>query len=224
MRKIILFLVFSFPLPFSPLWGVRGAAQTPIVSDPVLTAAVIAQSSQQQSQMSDIETVKKDIAAAQAAASAAMLAIEAIQTKSLAGLTNLSPVVKNLYQLQDCVDAVNDCVKYESLMMDAAAKDPIALAWAAQTQADLETKALNTYAQISDMLMHESGDNLMNSGQRTILLNKILDDLNSLRSLAIQSYNKVECVVQAGLIKSALPSFVNNDAAIIKEISSNFKF
>ena len=138
----------------------------------------------------------------------------------------VSAVLKNAYQIKECLQALNDILSYESDMLSEAQQNPLALAFALKIQNEMASKATAYYANISAVVLKaNTKDLLMDAGERSTLLYKIQLDLNTLRAMAAYSYYKVHLAVMQGIINSFNPfkGYVDIDGKIVKDLLANWK-
>jgi hypothetical protein len=138
----------------------------------------------------------------------------------------VSSVLKNAYQVKECLQALNDVLSYESDMLSEAQQNPLALAFALKIQNEMANKATAYYTNISAFVLKaNTKDLLMDAGERSTLLYKIQLDLNTLRALAAYSYYKVHLAVMQGIINSFNPfkGYVDIDGKIVKDLLANWK-
>lgn len=202
------------------------SAQTPIVVDPALTAAVIAGNTAEKNRMNSIEQLKEKINTTQAATTVVLKQIDNVQSKILKGLSEVNGAVSNLYQIKYCYNALQNVVKYEGMMIAEAKKNPVALAWAYKNQKYMYERALLAYSNIAGFVLKAGNDALMDSGQRTQLIYNILSELQVIEAYAIGSYFNVKRVVQAGVWQSLNPfkDYINMDKKAVREILQRVQF
>lgn len=142
------------------------------------------------------------------------------------GLLYVSSTVNNAYQVYDAARIVANIYDLEKRMMEEAKKEPLALIFAVKYQKEMVLHGIQYYNQIHQLIL-KTGDErlLMNAGERTLLLNQVLESLRVIEAYAVSSYYKVRYAVMNGFLKTLNPfgSFVNRDAAIVKDILGRWK-
>jgi hypothetical protein len=210
---------------FSPLWGAGGLCAPTLTVDPVLTAAVGVSQDMENSSMNDMKNKQNAIQIAQTATIAAVAEVNAIQNKIYTGLMQVNDVIKNAYQIKEAATIVSDIYEYESDMLNEAAQNPLALAFAYKSQSELVQSAITESADIAGIITKASSSMLMDAGERDILLYKILLDLNKIKALAAYSYYQVKLAVMEGILRAMNPcqGYVNLDGNIVKSILATWK-
>lgn len=194
--------------------------------DPFLEGAIITANATENANYNKIKDNQTAIQRAQEATIIVVDQVNQIQNKIYKGLMQVSSVLKNAYQVKECLQALNDILSYESDMLSEAQKNPLALAFALKIQNEMAGKAIAYYANISAFVLKaNTKDLLMDAGERSTLLYKIQLDLNTLRAMAAYSYYKVHLAVMQGIINSFNPfkGYVDIDGKIVKDLLANWK-
>ena len=194
--------------------------------DPFLEGAIITANATENANYNNIKDNQTAIQRAQEATIVVVDQVNQIQNKIYKGLMQVSSVLKNAYQIKECLQALNDILSYESDMLSEAQQNPLALAFALKIQNEMANKATAYYANISAFLLKaNTKDLLMDAGERGTLLYKIQLDLNTLRAMAAYSYYKVHLAVMQGIINSFNPfkGYVDIDGKIVKDLLANWK-
>lgn len=194
--------------------------------DPFLEGAIIAANATENAKYNNIKDNQTAIQKAQEATILLVNQVNQIQNKIYKGLMQVSSVLKNAYQIKECLQALNDILSYESDMLSEAKQNPLALAFALKIQNEMANKASVYYANISTVVLKaNTKDLLMDAGERSTLLYKIQLDLNTLRAMAAYSYYKVHLAVMQGIINSFNPfkGYVDIDRKIVKDLLANWK-
>lgn len=194
--------------------------------DPFLEGAIITANASENANYNNIKNNQTAIQRAQEATIVVVDQVNQIQNKIYKGLMQVSSVLKNAYQIKECLQALNDILSYESDMLSEAQQNPLALAFALKIQNEMADKAVAYYANISAVVLKaNTKDLLMDAGERGTLLYKIQLDLNTLRAMAAYSYYKVHLAVMQGIINSFNPfkGYVDIDGKIVKDLLVNWK-
>lgn len=198
-----------------------------LTTDPTLTAALMANGTLENSSMSDIKNKQTAIESLQTTTASAVSFINNWQQKTYNGLLYVSSTVKSAYQIYECYKILQSIISNESKMMSSAQKNPVALAFALKFQTEMVTRATNSYAQIAELIIKENDSKLlMDAGERVRLLNQIMTDLQVIEALSASSYFRVKWAVSQGIINTLNPfrGMINQDANIVKDIMSSWKF
>jgi len=194
--------------------------------DPFLEGAIIAANATENASYNNIKDNQTAIQRAQEATIVVVDQVNQIQNKIYKGLMQVSSVLKNAYQVKECLQALNDILSYESDMLSEAKQNPLALAFALKIQNEMADKAVAYYGNISAFVLKaNTKDLLMDAGERSTLLYKIQLDLNTLRAMAAYSYYKVHLAVMQGIVNSFNPfkGYVDVDGKIVKDLLANWK-
>lgn len=194
--------------------------------DPFLAGAIIVSNATENSNYNNIKDNQTAIQRAQEATIVVVDQVNQIQNKIYNGLMQVSSVLKNAYQIKECLQALNDILSYEGDMLAEAQKNPLALAFALKIQNEMVSKAVSYYSDIETVILKaNTKELLMTAGERETLLYQVQLDLNTLRALAAYSYYKVHLAVMQGIINSFNPfkGYVDIDGKIVKDLLSNWK-
>lgn len=197
-----------------------------VVIDPVLAAITGASAIVENNSYDKIKDKQRAIEALQTATVATTEFINNWQKKIYNGLLYVSSTVNNAWQIYEAGKLVAEIYDLEKRMLEEARKQPLALIFALKYQREMVIKAIEYYNQIQQLIL-KTGDEklLMNAGERTLLLNQVLESLRVIQAYAVSSYYKVRYAVMNGIIKTLNPfgSFVNRDAQIVKDVLSRWK-
>jgi hypothetical protein len=194
--------------------------------DPFLEGAIITANATENSNYNKIKDNQTAIQRAQEATILVVDQVNQIQNKIYNGLMQVSSILKNAYQIKECLQALNDILSYEGDMLAESKQNPLALAFALKIQNEMAGKAVAYYTDIQAVILKaNSKDLLMDAGERETLLYKVQLDLNTLRALAAYSYYKVHLAVMQGIINSFNPfkGYVDIDGKIVKDLLANWK-
>ncbi len=172
---------------------------------------------------SNIKNNQTAIQRAQEATIVVVDQVNQIQNKIYKGLMQVSSVLKNAFQVKECLQALKDILSYESDMLAEGKQNPLALAFAVKIKSEMVDKAVAYYADISAVVLKaNTKDLLMDAGERETLLYKIQLDLNTLRGMAAYAYYKVHLAVMQGIINSFNPfkGYVDVDGKIVTDLIS----
>jgi len=218
--------ILALMLVFNGIQSGTNLSAQVVTIDPVLTAGIAVANGIETSNLNDMKGNQNAIIAAQAATTLLVAKINQLQEKTLDGLTYVSTVVKNAYQLVRAYKIIQNIYRYQSKMLNECIKDPLATILAFRVEKEMVEKAISSYTQIATLILKEGTDNLMDSGDRTKLLFTIITDLEVIEGFSFQAYYTVHLAVMNGVFNSLNPfnQFVNNDRRIIKEILNTWKF
>jgi len=219
MKKLLLLYIF---LSFIS----RNVQAQKLVIDPVMAGITTANAIIENNSYDKIKDNQNAIEKLQAATVVTTEYINKWQKKLYDGLLYVSSTVNNAYQVYDAARILGNIYDLERRMMQEARKEPLALIFAVKYQREMILHAIQYYNQIHELILKVGDEKLlMNAGERTLLLNQVLESLRVIESYAVSSYYKVRYAVMNGILKTLNPfgSFVNRDAQIVKDILGRWK-
>lgn len=219
MKKLLLLYIF---LSFIS----RNVQAQKLVIDPVMAGITTANAIIENNSYDKIKDNQNAIEKLQAATVVTTEYINKWQKKLYDGLLYVSSTVNNAYQVYDAARILGNIYDLERKMMQEARKEPLALIFAVKYQREMILHAIQYYNQIQELILKVGDEKLlMNAGERTLLLNQVLESLRVIESYAVSSYYKVRYAVMNGILKTLNPfgSFVNRDAQIVKDILVRWK-
>ncbi len=198
-----------------------------IVSDPALTGITIANGLIEQQANREIRERQSTIQTLQASTVAVVGFINEWHRKMYEGLIQVSGAVSDAYQVRECAIVLGEIYELEREMVEAARPNPLALGFAIRFQQEMVIKAIQYYREIHQLILKEDDARLlMDAGERSALLNRVLTDLRAIKALAATSLYKVRWAVRNGIINTLNPfsAFVNRDARIVQDILRKWTF
>jgi hypothetical protein len=221
MRKTV-FLSASIML----LHSLDSPAQM-LVTDPALSAITLGNGIVQQQAHENIAQKQRAIETLQATTVSVVSFINDWHQKMYEGLVQISAVVSDAYQVKESLEVLYEIFELEREMIREASSNPLALAFAVKFQQEMVVKAIQYQQEIHAFILN-SHDNriLMDAGERTALLNKVLTDLRVIKALAATSCYRVRWAVKNGIINTLNPfsAFVNRDARIVQDILKKWNY
>lgn len=208
------------------LASISGSAQS-IVSDPALTGITIANGILEHQTNQQIRDRQTAIQTLQASTVAVVGFMNEWHQKMYNGLIQVSSAVSDAYQVRECALVLGEIYELEREMIEAARPNPLALGFAMKFQQEMLIKAIQYYREINQLILKEDDARLlMDAGERSALLNRVLTDLRSIKALAATSLYRVRWAVRNGIINTLNPfsSFVNRDARIVQDILKSWRF
>lgn len=197
-----------------------------VVIDPVMAGITTANAIIENNSYDNIKDKQRAIERLQLATVATTEFINSWQKKIYNGLLYVSATVNNAFQVWEAAKVLANIYELERKIIEEAKEEPLALAFAVKYQKEMVVKAIEYYAQIQQFIL-KTGDEklLMDAGERTLLLNQILESLRVIEGYAVSSYYKVRYARMNGIIKTLNPfgNFVNRDAQIVRDILSRWK-
>lgn len=202
------------------------SAQTPVVIDPVLDAATIAENIIENNNYNKIKEKQNSIEALQVTTVATTALINDWQKKIYTGLTTIKDNVQNAFQILEAYKMLKKIYDNEEKMITEGWSNPLTYSLVVTAQEEMVQKAVTYYGSIATLIMKADSKLIMSAGERIMLLNKVLDDLRVLDAIAYSCYLKVHWAVVNGLFQTLNPfgNIVNKDAGIVKDILHSYKF
>ncbi|SJN22429.1 hypothetical protein FM107_03315 [Sphingobacterium sp. JB170] len=206
------------------LFGIHLHAQ--IYIDPAVAAATGAHAAVINGQLNTTNDKLTLIQRGQLAVTGQLVIVNDLQDKIYKGLSEVSSVVRNLLAVKDIADISTDIVRDVNKAMDIAGSNPILLLFAEQGAREFKTRATNLAAEVASFVTVGGRQNLMDSGERAKLLNRIVTELTILRGVAYGMHRSMYWAKQRGILNSLNPyaGFINMDKRIADDIVRNAKY
>src|SRR5690606_15302331 len=118
------------------------------------------------------------------------------------GLSEVSSVVRNLLAVKDITEISADIVQDVNKAMNIAGSNPVLLLFAESGAREFKTRATNLAVEVGAFVLQGGKNNLMDSGERAKLLNRIVTELTILRGVAYGMYRSMYWAKQRGILNS----------------------
>lgn len=151
--------------------------------------------------------------------------INTTQSAIYQGLSQVSALVNNLIAIKDIgtisIDILNDIYKAEEI----AQSNPVLLLFAEAGAREFETRAVALSLEVTNFVTKGGADNLMDSGERSKLLNHIVQQMMVLRGVAFGIGQAMYWAKMKGIFASLNPwaTWINQDDQIANDIIRNSK-
>ncbi|WP_104382192.1 hypothetical protein [Sphingobacterium sp. HMA12] len=197
-----------------------------IYVDPAVAAATAAHASIMNRQLDNTNNNLTLIQRGQLAVTGQLVIVNDLQDKIYKGLSEVSAVVRNLLAIKDITEISSDIVHDANRAMDIAGSNPILLLFAEQGVREFKTRATALVTEVASFVTKGGKDNLMDSGERAKLLNRIVNEMIILRGIAYGMYRTMYWAKQRGILNSLNPyaGFINTDKRIADDIIRNAKY
>jgi hypothetical protein len=204
------FLLAGFP------WSL--SAQ--IYVDPSTSAAMATQSVLINSQLNSTKEKLTLLQRAQLTVSGQLAIANDLQSRIYRGLTEVSSAMNNLLAVKDIYEITQDIFSDGKKAISIAEKNPALLLFAQQGAEEFHSRALRLSAEVSGFVLHGSKQNLMDSGERTRMLGKIVTELSILRGVIYGIYRAMYWASIRGFWNAVNPyaGFINVDKRIADEV------
>lgn len=135
-------------------------------------------------------------------------------------LTNIDQGLKSSIQVVGIGKLVEEIYKESSLVLQQAASAPWLLLFAEQASKSFKDRSLKLALEVSEFVLKEGADILMDYQKRDYLLNKISLELKVIRALIFSMHRAIYWAKINGIVKSINPyaSFINTDKQKADEI------
>ncbi|MCT1531371.1 hypothetical protein M3B46_10215 [Sphingobacterium daejeonense] len=216
MRTLFLFITL--------LLGTRLHAQ--IYIDPAVAAATGAHAGVINGQLNTTNNNLTLIQRGQLAVTGQLVIFNDLQDKIYKGLSEVSAVVRNLLAIKDIGEISTDIVRDVNKAMDLAGSNPVLLLFAEDGAREFKSRATALAAEVTSFVTRGGRQNLMDSGERAKLLNRIVTEMTILRGVAYGMYRSMYWAKQRGILNSLNPyaGFINLDKRIADDIIRNAKY
>lgn len=217
MRTLFLFIAVL-------LLGTRLHAQ--IYIDPAVAAATGVHAGVINGQLNTTNNNLTLIQRGQLAVTGQLVIVNDLQDKIYKGLSEVSAVVRNLLAIKDISEISTDIVRDVNKARDLAGSNPVLLLFAEEGARDFKSRATALAAEVASFVTRGGGQNLMDSGERAKLLNRIVTEMTILRGVAYGMYRSMYWAKQRGILNSLNPyaGFINLDKRIADDIIRNAKY
>ncbi|WP_207423776.1 hypothetical protein [Desertivirga brevis] len=206
------------------LAGGRSTGQ--IYFDPAVAGATAAHSAIINSQLEKTNSNLTLIQKGQLAVTGQLVIVNDLQDKIYKGLSEVAGVVKSLLAVRDITEITSDIIEDANKTLQIAQGNPVLLLFAEKGAREFKARAGTIAAEASSFVLRGGKDNLMDSGERAKLLNKIRTELIILRGVAYGMHRSMFWAKQRGIFKSLNPyaGFINIDRKIADDIIRNTKY
>ncbi|SEO10108.1 hypothetical protein SAMN05192574_105304 [Mucilaginibacter gossypiicola] len=197
-----------------------------LVVDPATSAAIAVNAGVINGQLNTTNDKLNLIGQGQLAVSSQLVLVNNLQNKIYQGLSQVAAVINNLYTVKDIAQCGTDIVNDVTSAVSMARSNPVLLLFAEQGARDFETRATMLAADVSAFVLKPGAGNLMDSGERGRLLNRVADDMRILRGIAFGMNRAIYWAKMNGIFRSLNPwaEWQNQDTRIANEVLNNAKY
>lgn len=197
-----------------------------IYIDPAVAAATGAHAAVINGQLNTTNDNLTLIQRGQLAVTGQLVIVNDLQDKIYKGLSEVSSAVRNLLAIKDIADIGTDIIRDVGRATDIARSNPALLLFAEQGAREFKNRATALATEVGSFVTRGGRDNLMDSGERAKLLNRIVTELTILRGVAYGMYRSMYWAQQRGILNSLNPyaGFINIDKRIADDIVRNAKY
>lgn len=203
-----------------------GKTHAQIYIDPAVATATAAHASVINSQLNTTNDKLTLIQRGQLAVTGQLIIVNDLQDRINTGLSEVSAVVRNLLSIKDITAISSDILQYANQAKTLAGNNPVLLLFAEQGAREFKTRATNLAVEVTAFVTRGGRDNLMDSGERAKLLNRIVSEMTILRGVVYGMYRSMYWAKQRGIFNSLNPyaGFINIDRRLADDIIRNVKY
>jgi hypothetical protein len=194
--------------------------------DPVTSAAQVAHAAIINSQLNTTKDKLTLVEQGQLAVTGQLGIVNDMQSKIYNGLSQVSSILTNLADVQEISRITIGMTDDINKGLAVAAKNPVLLLFAQEQANYFYTRAAKLALEVSEFALKSGGDNLMDSGERAKLVNKVLTEMLILRSLTYGMYRAMYYAQMRGVLRSLNPfqGYVNIDQQIMDDVLNKRKY
>jgi hypothetical protein len=218
MKSLVFFIILA-------AYSVAKVSGQAIYVDPTTAAAMSVHSGIINNQLNSTNNKLTLIQSGQLAVTSQLTVVNSLQRDIYKGLSEVSSIMTNLLAIKDIVEISGDIVTDVNKAANLAKSDPVLLLFAQQGATEFKTRATALAAEVSAFILKGGQNNLMDSGERAKLLNRIVNELSIVRGVAYGMYRTMYYAKMRGILKSLNPyaGFINIDRQIGDNIIENSK-
>lgn len=214
MNRLIMFLFLVFP----SIW-----LKAQIYTDPAVAAATGAHASVMNRQLDHVNDNLTLIQRGQLAVAGQLQIVNDLQDKIYKGLSEVSAVVRSLLSIKEIAGITVDIIEDVEKAMVLAKGNPALLLFAEAGAREFKNRATNLATEVGTFVLKDGKGNLMDSGERAKLLNRIQTEMTILRGVAYGMHRNMYWAKQRGILNSLNPyaRFINLDKQIADDVIRN---
>lgn len=200
--------------------------QAQIYIDPAVAVATSAHAGVINGQLNSTNDKLTLIQRGQLAVTGQLVVVNDLQDKIYKGLSEVSSVVRNLLAIRDITEISSDILQYANKAITLSGNNPALLLFAEQGANEFKARATNLALEVTAFATRGGWDNLMDSGERAKLLNRIVTEMTILRGVVYGMYRCMYWAKQRGIMNSLNPysGFINIDRRLADDIVRNAKY
>ncbi|MEJ5962905.1 hypothetical protein [Pedobacter immunditicola] len=162
----------------------------------------------------------------QLAVTGQLVIVNDLQQQIYRGLSEVSGAVRSLLAIQDIAEISVDIVTDVNKAVSLAQSNPALLLFAEGGAREFKRRGTALAAEVSSFVLQGGVNNLMDSGERAKLLNRIRTELMILRGVAYGMQRTMFWAKQRGILNSLNPyaGYINIDMQIADDIIRNAKY
>lgn len=197
-----------------------------IYVDPTTATAMAIQSGAINGQLNRTNDNLTLIQRGQLAVTGQLVVVNDLQQQIYKGLSEVSAAVRSLLAIQDIAEISADIVTDVNRAVGLAQSNPALLLFAEGGAREFKRRGTALATEVSSFVLQGGLNNLMGSGERAKLLNRIRTELMILRGVAYGMQRTMFWAKQRGILNSLNPyaGYINIDKRIADDIIRNAKY
>ncbi len=205
--------------------ALSGKSYAQIYIDPAVAAATGVHAGIMNRQLDEVSDKLTLIQRGQLAVTGQLVIINDLQGKIYKGLSEVSGALRLLLSVKEIAEITLDISGNVAKAMKLAKSNPALLLFAETGAREFKTRATALATEVSSLALKGGKQNLMDSGERAKLLNRIHRELTILRGVAYGMHRSMFWAQQRGILNSLNPysGFINIDKRIADEVISRTK-
>ena len=206
--------------------GLSLNALAQIYVDPATAGATAAHAAIINNQLNKTNENLTLIQRGQLAVTGQLTIVNNLQQQIYKGISEVAGAVRSLLGVKDIAEISLDIINDVNKAAIIAQSNPALLLFAEQGAREFKTRATSLTAEVSSFVLAGGKDNLMDSGERAKLLNRIRTELMIIRGVAYGMQRSMFWANQRGILNSLNPyaGYLNIDRRIADDILRNAKY
>ncbi|MBS7565562.1 hypothetical protein KHS38_14205 [Mucilaginibacter sp. Bleaf8] len=206
--------------------GFRQANAQELVVDPTVSGAIALNSGIINGQLNTTNNKLDLIQKGQLAVSGQLVIVNSLQSRIYQGLSQVASALNNLTTIKEIAECGADIITDVESSVTLAKSNPVLLLFAEQGARDFQQRAVTLAADVSAFVLKGGNGNLMDSGERSKLLNHIAGEMRILRGIAYGMNRAMYWAKINGVLHSLNPwaEWQNQDVRIANEVLTNAKY
>jgi hypothetical protein len=143
-----------------------------------------------------------------------------VQTMIVNSLTQVNEGFKDAIQIKMIGETVLDISAVSAEAFQLASNNPVLFLFAEEYSSQAKNRSIKLASEVSDLILKEGDNLLMNYNVRDELLNTVQKELQVILALLLSARNSIYWAKTNGVIRSLNPyqSYINKDLGLINEI------
>lgn len=194
--------------------------------DPTTSAAMAGHAGVINNQMNKTNDNLTLIQRGQLAVTGQLVIVNDMQDKIYKGLSEVSSVVNNLITIKEIADIGIDIIADVEKTVVLAKSNPVLLLFAEQGAREFKIRATNLAIEVQSFVLKGGKNNLMDSGERSKLLNHIATEMRILRGTAYGMHRAMYWAKMRGILAALNPwaEWQNMDIRIANDVLNQAKY